>query len=473
MFGVASVRLRACALHVRGRFVSVTGLVLASCAASVASAAPSAVSAASPSVIVRSEGPGDVQGPATSSAAGALAGATLERAAFVSAVLRRNPSLESARQGWRAARARVAQAGTFDDPMLQVAVAPLSIGSAQAPLGYDVELSQRLPWFGKRSLDSAIAAAEADAVRQDYESARRELALTAFTLYGQYFLAERAIEINHSHLALMRDVRDAVTAQLGSGHASARDSLQAEAELAHLDHEAMVLATEREVIVAQMNELLHRAPELSLPPSPARLPELTLLDAPRARLELEALASRPELEALRSRVRREEAREQRADRESFPDLTVSAAYDSMWEMPQHRWMIGLGLNLPLVTGRRASAIDEARAVRAQLENDLARSSDAARTQVFVAIEGVSESEHVIALFETRLLPNAREQIDAARAGFVVSRDPLSAVIEAERNLRNVELEAQRARVEYARRWAELERALGRMPGLNGAREVER
>jgi outer membrane protein TolC len=56
---------------------------------------------------------------------------------------------------------------------------------------------------------------------------------------------------------------------------------------------------------------------------------------------------------------------------------------------------------------------------------------------------------------------------------VVSREPLSAVIEAERNLRNVELETQRARVDYAQRWAELERALGRLPGLNGAREVER
>src|SRR5262245_8816853 len=37
---------------------------------------------------------------------------TLGRAEFVNAVLRQNPTIESARQGWRAALARVHQAGT-------------------------------------------------------------------------------------------------------------------------------------------------------------------------------------------------------------------------------------------------------------------------------------------------------------------------------------------------------------------------
>jgi hypothetical protein len=39
------------------------------------------------------------------------------------------------------------------------------------------------------------------------------------------------------------------------------------------------------------------------------------------------------------------------------------------------------------------------------------------------------------------------------------------VIEAERNLRAVELDYQMARAECDRRYAELERELGRIPGL--------
>ena len=45
--------------------------------------------------------------------------------------------------------------------MLDVGLAPLSIGSSTAPLGYELSISQRLPWFGKRALETAEQAAEA------------------------------------------------------------------------------------------------------------------------------------------------------------------------------------------------------------------------------------------------------------------------------------------------------------------------
>jgi len=65
------------------------------------------------------------------------------------------------------------------------------------------------------------------------------------------------------------------------------------------------------------------------------------------------------------------------------------------------------------------------------------------------------------------LPVARDQIDAARAGFTASQNPFMAVVEAEKNLRSVELDYQMARAECDRHRAELDRALGRIPGLDG------
>src|SRR5689334_5337131 len=52
---------------------------------------------------------------ATTSAA--LESAPLSRVALIRAVLDRNPSVEAARQGWRAALARYRQAGAYEDPM--------------------------------------------------------------------------------------------------------------------------------------------------------------------------------------------------------------------------------------------------------------------------------------------------------------------------------------------------------------------
>lgn len=395
----------------------------------------------------------------------ALVGSVLERAAFVRAVLHRNPTIESSRQAWRAALARVRQSGAFEDPMVDVSIAPLSIASSRVRFGANVGISQRLPWFGKRGLDSAVASAEAEAAKSDLEATRRELALTASLLFDQYFVAVRSLEINAQHVVLVRVLRAGATAQFEAGRASAQDPLQAEAELTHLEHDAVLLATQRDITVAQMNELLHRDPDAPLPPPPKEL-MLSDSETPDAkRLQAEALEHRPEIVSARIHAHAEQQRAERADREYYPDVTVSTSYSSMWDMPEHRWMVGLGFNLPVQTARRGGAVEEAHAARARFESEAMRIGDMARTQVSVGLKQLEEARHVLRLFELRLLPVARDQVDAARAGFIASQNPFVAVIDAEKNLRSVELEYQMRRADCNRRRAELDRALGRVPGL--------
>jgi cobalt-zinc-cadmium efflux system outer membrane protein len=418
----------------------------------------------SPFALARSNPSSRAEAGARAASESALRAPVLGRETFVRAVLEGNPTLEAARHGFRAALARVRQAGTFDDPMLDVGIAPLSIAPSRTPLGFEVGVSQKLPWFGKRGLESEAAEAEAAAAKSDYEAVKRELALSALLLYDDYFVAARSLEINEEHVALMRALHESAIAAFASGRASAGDALMAEAELTHMEHDAVILATERDVTVAQMNELLHRPPELPLPPPPQDLP---LPADPGARATTaSAFAARPEIVAARQRARAEEVRAERAERNAYPDLTLSTSYNSMWDMPQHRWMVGVGLDLPLQTERRGGAADEARAMSAEYASDADRLTDAARTQAFVARRQLEEAAHVLELFERRLQPIAREEVDAARAGFATGRSPFTSVLEAERNLRRVELEYQMKRAEYARRRAELDRALGRIPGLD-------
>lgn len=359
--------------------------------------------------------------------------------------------------------------------MIELQLAPLSLASSKANVGYEAMISQTLPWFGKRSLDAAVADAEAQAVKNDFEGTKRELALTALMLYDQYFVTYHSLAVHVEHVALMQAIRDAASAQFSSGRGSAQDTLQAEAELTHMEHDAVVLSSQREVLVAQMNELLHRSPGEPLPPPPATL-ELVPVDGERGhtttQLEEDAVRGRPEIAAARNRARAAQARADRADQDSYPDLKLSTSYNSMWEMPEHRWMVGVGLNLPIFSGKRAGMAEEARAMQAQFQNDAARMSDMARTQTYVALKQLQESERVLQLFESRLLPIARERIDAARAGFITGQNPFMAVIEAEKNLRSVELEYLTARAEFASRRGQLDRALGKIPGLNG-KEVDR
>ena len=416
---------------------------------------------------VDAENTGVVEEPARAADDGALRATALDRASFITAVLHRNPTIESARAGWRAAIARIRSTGTFDDPMVSLSIAPLSIAASGVPLGYEGMISQRVPWPGKLSLDESVARAEASAAKSDFEGTRRELALAAALLYDEYFVDVRSLDINAQHQALLRELKAAAVAQFVSGRGSAQDSLQAETELTHLEHYAVVLATDRDVAIAQMNELLHRDPDVPLPPPPGEIALPPTRDRAVSALGAEAAQQRPEVRAARDRAVAEAARSKRAQREWFPDLTLSTSYSSMWAMPEMRWMVGVAFNLPVQSGRRDGARDEADASRVRFEQQATALGDKARTEVAVAAARLHEARHVVALYGARLIPIARDTIDAARAGFVTSRNDFVAVIAAERNLRDVELGYLVARADVDRRSAELDRALGRIAGLHG------
>ena len=397
-------------------------------------------------------------------------GPALSRRAYVAAVLRVNPSVAVARETWRAALSRVRQAGALEDPMLEGSVAPLSIGSSTARFGFEVGLRQTLPWFGKRELERNAMSADAAASASDLESTRRELAMTAVMLYTQYYVALQSLEINARHTELLKFAREAATAQVEAGRGSVQDVLQAELESAQLERSTLQLATERDLVVAQMNQLLNRDPAAVLPP-PTH--SLEVEGPPKVhdakQLATEALRTRPEIASARLQAHAQSLKAEAARREYFPSITLSTSYSSMWDMPQHRWMLGVGINVPLPNERRAGAIDEARATQARYESDAARMSSAARTEVFIALRRLGESDQVLSLFNDRLLPLARERVEASQAGLVAARTTFASVIEAQRGLRTVELEHMLAQAEHIRRSAELERVLGRIPGLGDSR----
>ena len=226
-----------------------------------------------------------------------------------------------------------------------------------------------------------------------------------------------------------------------------------------------MLEAERGVLVAQLNGLLHRPPGAPLPPPGAELGDLPSAPPSRADLEREALATRPELRASAAQVRGARAAIDAARREYYPDLVVMGSYDSMWDMPEHRWMIGVGLNVPLPLSRRAASVDEARARWGRARSEEQTLRDQVRVDVAQAELRAREAAQLLHVVESRLVPAARDQVDAALAGFKTGRNAFVAVIEAEKNLREVELSRHRARADLARRLAGRDRALGRVPGL--------
>jgi len=391
--------------------------------------------------------------------------ARLERAALVRAVLRRNPSVRAARWAWRAALARYPQETSLDDPVLGYGVAPASFGSGSVDDAHKVDLSQRIPFPGKLGLRGEMALAEAAAAEHDVEAVRLRLATMASLLFDELYYLDRALEINAEHVTLLDELLQIATARYEVGRAAQQDPLQAEVERAHLLHREVVLETSRRIAREQVNVLLHRRPGSPLPPPPGRLEPAAAPDADREALVAEALAARPELRALGARIEGRESAVALARREFLPDFTVVGSYNGLWQASNLQPFVGVQVDVPLRIGRRRAALQEAKAHLARTESEREALEDEVRFAVESAADRLEEARHVRRLFASRLLPAARDQVEAARAGFETGRNSFLALIEAERNLRTTRLGYEEALADVSRRAAELERAAGRMPGL--------
>jgi outer membrane protein TolC len=376
--------------------------------------------------------------------------ATLERAPLVREVLRRNPGLEAARSAWRAALARYPQEIALDDPRLETAIGPRSFGSDEVDPAFRVGLSQALPFPGKRGLRGEVALAEAEA---------------ASLLFDDYYLAARAAELNARHRELVEEFSSAALARYEAGSATQQDALLAEAELVDLLHAEVLFATSQRQAAERINTLLHRPPELPLPPPPASLeiPAENELDV--AALTERALAQRPELRALRARVAAREQSLALARREYFPDFTLSGQYDRFWQEEPLQPMVGLAVNVPLALGRRRGALEQAQAELARARAEAQRAEDAVRLAVARGVDRLREAHHLIELARERMLPVARDRIAASRAAFESGRGSLLELVDAERRLRSTELQYEEALTTLWRRHAELDRASADLDAL--------
>ncbi|MEE8137883.1 MAG: TolC family protein [Thermoanaerobaculia bacterium] len=392
----------------------------------------------------------------------------LERARLIRAVLDRNPNLEAARQAWRSALERVPQAASLTDPTLSYSFSPLSVGDDEVRYGQILRFGQRLPFPGKRSLRGEIARAEADAALLGYESTRLDLAALASVLFDDYYLIHRALEINEEHLRLLEDFQRIATARYAAGTAPQQDPLQAEVEVARLLHRRVVLGTSRDILVAQLNALLHRRPELSLPPPPLELPRPGMDGLDPSQLQEQAVASRPELLALEAEMRARKSTVELRELDSYPDFEATGSFNSMWNQSEHRWMVGVGINLPMRRKRIRASVAEAEAGLRQIESDRSRLEDEIRAGVRIAYQRLEEAHHVVELYLSRVLPATRDQVNAALAGFKTGGNSYLALIEAEKNQRTARLEYEEALASSYSRRAELDRQIGRLPATNGS-----
>ena len=380
---------------------------------------------------------------------------------LIQEALVRNPELVAARKQWEAATNRIAQVRSLDDPILSVQLwnIPQPFKATQAD-NTIFGLSQNLPFPGKLGLKGDVASRSAEMTEQSVRAKERELVARLKQAYYDLFLAQKAVQIHHEQVELLRQFVAIANAKFRGGMGSQSDVLKAQVELSLLLQHLPVLEQRRKTAEAMLNTLLDRDPALplGLAQEPAQLPLEESVD----NLHRLALNDRPELKAAELDVQRSEQSRALAQRQYYPDFNVAfqrfqnyqandgfGAYVAMsipfafWTKPKY----DAGVQ------EAEAAVSVAQAQQHTLEN-------MTRFQINDLLAKLRATDQVATLYRTTILPQAEQSLESARVGYRAGKGGFLDLIDTQRAWRGFQLEYFKALVDRQYRLAELEQIVG-------------
>lgn len=394
-------------------------------------------------------------------AAGAQEASRLTAEEAVRLAVEHSPSVAAAR-----ARAETAAAG------VRGAQSPYNLQAELAPgVGFtngNALLSQQFDIGGRRSALARAAVGEREAAEAGLQLARLQAAAEARAAYFDLARA-RAVQAAAEEAAdLARRIRDLVRRRVAIGEAPQVQVIRAEIEVARAEQEVARARGEVRGRAAGLNLLLAREPgaplspgeELVLPEEPGPVPEL-LAEAARRRPEI--AVARGLVEAGRGGV--EAARALRR-----PELFTELASDA-WSLdrePLRSRNFGLQarLTFPLFDrGRLRAEVEQARARVAEQEAEVAVITRTVRAELERAAAELAASREVVRGYQSAILPRSRELLQATQRGFELGLSTFLEVLEAQRVVRQTQVEYQSALFEAVRARIALDRAVGRVPGM--------
>jgi outer membrane protein TolC len=393
----------------------------------------------------------------------ALAGDILSPDQFVRQALRDNASIKAARAKWEMMKARVPQAAAWED--LRAGVDSFVERSVSIPpnsfMNQTAMLEQEVPISGKNRSRARAATAEAGAAFEDLRRVELEVSSRARIAYARLANGYAQLEVNRRNDELLGQFVQISRSRYETGAATQADLLIAQTDAAKLLETRADI--ERQISEAQsaLNVLLNRPAQASLGrPAP-------LVFTPRAlsleRLQAIAIASRPELQRAQSQVDAARSRVELANRQWFPDPALNVKAQRYNEAAQAISEVDVGISFPIpwLNGKKYSA--GALEARQDLEN-ARQEFDAARVEALGLVRDqlrkIETSAQQYELYRDKILPVARQTVEASRAAYEASTGGFLELITTRRTLQDVESAALNHLADHEAAVAELDAIIG-------------
>jgi cobalt-zinc-cadmium efflux system outer membrane protein len=400
---------------------------------------------------------------------------------YIILALQNNPDIQKAAELARAKAERIPQVTALPDPMLSTKTLPEPVRTAEGDNYFILGVSQKLPVPGKLDRAGRVALEETRMAIAEWDKTRQRVIADVKRAYFQLYVLDRTIEITRDNQDLLSGLIEAVRGQVAAGTRTQEDVLRAQVELSNLESELITLRQKRTAAEAMLNTLLNRDPTTPVPS-----PQVFDIRTVEPKLEdLFATASKanPELQGLQRRIERDKQAIELAKLTYWPDFTLGFEWMSMTprdafqppinpqtgkrpkvsklsEAGSDNWAITFGLNLPIWFDKIEAGIREARLKLSASMHEYVSTKNLVYFRIEDALTNVQAQRELAELFQSTIIPQARQTYEVSRSGYMAGRSDFQYVIDNWQKWLMFTIQYHRAIGQLERSVADLEQAIG-------------
>ena len=381
---------------------------------------------------------------------------------LIQEALSKSPALLAKKKEYEAAKGKVIDAWLLEDPKFGATVENQeNIFDFNSRSDVEYMAEQSIPFPSKLFLRGFIAAKKADVAYQRQKEEERDIIWHMEQPYYELFLAKKEAQIFEENKVLLAQLIKSARSRYESGQATQGDLLKAQIESSKTDIELFNQKEKIHLAEAHFAHILNQplATHYDLDPEIKRSKSQWDLST----LENLALQKRPELRAVSLMAEEAGMSRDLNDQSWLPDITLQykgRQFKDEGSISENDTFIGVtvpvwSLIKGIGGGWRAAEMD-AQAAQAAYE--------AFKNEVLLKIHEsyskVRSAENALDTYENMILPQAKQQVEVLLSSYEAGKSEFLTVIDAERTLRDSQMEYYKSLAEYEMALSDLRLAVG-------------
>ncbi len=387
---------------------------------------------------------------------------------LVDTALSVNPEIKASDARWQMFKNRIAQAKSFEDPMLMLKI---QNGIVSDPFNFRkdpmtqkvIGISQQIPFWGKRDLKGEVAAKEAESYKWQVEERKLELRRMVAEAYYQIYFTDRSLEIVDRNIKILDDFITLAETKYSVGQGVQQDVFKAQVERSKMLDMRISLEQQRKSLQANLNALLYRPAETPV----GAIPDFEIKQLTLSAEELRGIASdnRPLLKSLNALIEKGRAGHRLAEKEYYPDFNVSLEYMQRDQFEgsngDDMYSLGVTFNLPVQRARRQAMVAESSSEINMATEELNSLRNGINSGIADLLAQLERRKRLAELYKTGIIPQAEQSLESATIGYRVNKVDFLTLLDSRVTLFNYEREYYDSLADYGMKLAQLEALVGK------------